>query len=63
MPTFREDIKNNSYRTPIKMNITIASATEAVEYWLNNVVLQQEVKIKQVNFSEEDHFTVIFDRD
>lgn len=48
--------------TPIQINISIASATEALHYWLSNIVFRHEVKIKDIHFNEKEHFTIKFDR-
>ena len=50
-------------RLPTQMNITIASATAAIEYWLQNVVLRSEVKVSKVSFTQNTHFTIEFDRE
>ncbi len=47
-------------KVPIEMHITIASAEEAIEYWLSNVVFKDSVKIEKVSFSEKDHFSIKF---
>jgi hypothetical protein len=43
---------------PLSLNISIASACEAIEYWLRNVVMQEDVIIESVNFSDKEHFTI-----
>jgi hypothetical protein len=50
-------------RLPVKMNITIASANEAIEYWLTHAVLKSHVKVEKVTFTEADHFTIELDRE
>lgn len=47
---------------PTKMAITVANAKDAIEYWLNNAVLQGDVKIENISYSEKDHFTITIDR-
>jgi len=49
-------------KLPVRINITIASAIDAMEYWLSKVVFQEDIKIKSISFSEEDHFTIDIDR-
>ena len=55
-----EKIDNN---VPTTMNITIASANDAIAYWLSNAILQSDVKIKEISFTEKDHFKITFDRE
>ena len=42
--------------------MTIKDATDAIEYWLENVVLRGEVNIKSIIFDEKNHFTIILQR-
>ena len=44
------------------ITLTIAEANEAVEYWLSNVVFRSDVKIKQIDFSEHEHFRIKLQR-
>ena len=45
------------------ITLTIAEANEAIEYWLSNVVFRDDVKIKQIDFSEQGaHFKINFQR-
>lgn len=53
-------INNN---VPTIMNITIASAKDAFEYWLRNAIFQGDVKITEISFTEGDHFKITFDRE
>ncbi len=48
---------------PTEMTMTVASARKAIEYYLNNVIMRSEVKIKNVTFTREDHFKITFDRE
>ena len=48
---------------PIEMTISIASATEALEYWLTHCVLREPVTLEDVTFSEKAHFTVRINRE
>lgn len=50
-------------KIPTAMTMTLASAREAIEYWLTNVVLRSDVKIKDVVFSRQDHFRITFERE
>ena len=47
-----------STKIPTKLSITIASANEAIRYWLQEVVLQSDVRIEKVTFTQADHFTI-----
>lgn len=51
---------DNKY--PLNINITIASAQEAMEYWLSNVVFRDDVRIKKVCFSHDEHFVITLNR-
>ena len=44
------DINN---RTPVKMEFTIASITEGVEYWLNKVVLKDDLTVGSVTWDNK----------
>lgn len=43
-------ITTNGNRAPASMDITIASATSAIQYWLNEAVLQEDVTVTKVEF-------------
>ena len=44
------DINN---RLPVKMEFTIASITEGVEYWLNKVVLKDDLTVGSVTWDNK----------
>ena len=50
------------YKTPIKMNISIASAQEAIEYWLKHEIFKNNVNIESVTFTQDEHFIIKFDK-
>jgi len=46
-------------RLPVELTLTIASAQDAIEYWLTHVVLKEEVAIEKVDFdTHENLFSV-----
>lgn len=51
--------KTINTRLPVKMELTIASANEAIEYWLTHVVLKERAKISKVEFMSSDNYFVI----
>ena len=44
------DINN---RTPVKMEFTIASITEGIEYWLNKVVLKDDLTVGSITWDNK----------
>ena len=48
---------------PTRINMTIASAERAIEFWLNNMIFRHEVSVSKISFTEKDHFTIEFIRD
>ena len=51
-------------KLPVKMSFSISSIQEGIEYWLQKQVLQSEVKIKSIYWSErEKEFMVEIDRE
>ena len=44
------DINN---RLPVKMEFTIASITEGVEYWLNKVVLKDDLTVGSITWDNK----------
>jgi len=54
------DINN---RTPVKMEFTIASITEGIEYWLSEVVLKDTIVVDKIIWdSQEKTFLVTLAR-
>ena len=41
---------NGNNKTPSSMDITIPSALSAIQYWLNEAVLQDDVTVTKVEF-------------
>ena len=56
-------MKTPSPALPIEITISIASATEALEYWLNHCVFREHVKLTEIYLTERDHFKVRIDRE
>ena len=50
-------------KLPIKMSISIASANEAIRYWLEHVMFMASVKIEIIEFDPDTHFTITLDRE
>ena len=44
------DINN---RLPVKMEFTIASITEGIEYWLNKVVLKDDLTVGSITWDNK----------
>ena len=42
-------------RLPIKMEFTIASITEGIEYWLNNVILKENIIVDKVIWDSKNN--------
>jgi len=54
------DINN---RLPVKMEFTIASITEGIEYWLNKVVLKENIVVDKIIWdAQEKTFLVTLSR-
>ena len=51
-------------KLPVEMNMSIASVNEAIEYWLQNVVFKEDVKIEKVEFLQHPDymFRITLDR-
>ena len=50
-------------RLPVQMEFSIASITEGIEYWLNNVVLKGTIVVNDVKWNpREDKFIVTLAR-
>jgi len=44
---------------PVQMEFTINSITQGVQYWLNNVVLRENIVVDKITFDTRDNvFTV-----
>lgn len=52
--------ENQKYnkQIPYEIRISIASAIEAMEYWLSNEVFKGNINIDNVTFNEKDHFII-----
>lgn len=52
--------ENQKYnkQIPYEIKISIASAIEAMEYWLSNEVFKGNINIDNVTFNEKDHFII-----
>ncbi len=44
---------------PTRITLTIANAQRAVEYWLNQEVLRETVRIKEVAWHERENVFVV----
>lgn len=54
---------SDAIKTPVEITICIASAHEAIEYWLNNQVFKDEVNIESVQYlGHENCFKIKFNR-
>lgn len=50
-------------KIPTTMSITIATAQDAIEYWLQHVLFKPDVKVSRVGFSDRDNvFNIEFYR-
>ena len=52
--------ENQKYnkQIPYEIKISIASAIEAIEYWLSKEVFKANIIIDNVTFNEKDHFII-----
>lgn len=56
-------MNNLNNRLPVKMEFTIASITEGIEYWLNTVVLKENIVVDKVTWDDRDNtFSVTLSR-
>lgn len=56
-------MNNLNNRLPVKMEFTIASITEGIEYWLNTVVLKENIVVDKVTWDNHDNtFSVTLSR-
>ena len=48
---------------PTELHMSISSITDAVNYWLNNVVFKENIEIEHIIFTKEEHFIIRFKRE
>lgn len=48
---------------PTELHMSISSITDAVNYWLNNVVFKENIEIENIRFTREEHFIIKFKRE
>ena len=52
---------------PTELHMSISSITDAVNYWLNNVVFKENIEIENIRFTKEftneEHFIIKFKRE
>ncbi len=46
-----------------ELHMSISSITDAVNYWLNNVVFKENIEIEHIIFTKEEHFIIKFKRE
>ena len=44
---------------PVQMTFTIASITQGVQYWLNNVVLRENIVADKIIFDTRDNVFIV----
>jgi len=42
--------QNKESSVPVQMEFTVASITEGIEYWLNNVVLRETIVVDEIKW-------------
>lgn len=51
---------------PTELHMSISSITDAVNYWLNNVVFKENIEIEHIRFTKsvgEEYFIIKFKRE
>lgn len=50
-------------KTPVEMTMTTPSINDAIMYWLNTVILKENVEVNSIVFNKQtENFTIKFNR-